>query len=36
MEIRPYLDAMVVIELDGAKIWGALEAGLSRYPAQEG
>ncbi|KIK95849.1 hypothetical protein PAXRUDRAFT_826578 [Paxillus rubicundulus Ve08.2h10] len=36
MEILPFEDPIVVLELDGEALWGALEAGLSKYPAQEG
>ena len=36
LEILPFEDPIVVIELDGAAIWDALEAALSTFPAQEG
>lgn len=36
MEILPFEDPVVVIKLDGAAIWEALEAALSKWPAQEG
>ncbi|KAH7910160.1 Metallo-dependent phosphatase-like protein [Hygrophoropsis aurantiaca] len=36
MEILPFEDPVVVIELDGQAIWDALEASLSKWPAQEG
>lgn len=36
MEILPFEDSLVVLELDGETIWAALEAGLSTWPAQEG
>lgn len=36
LEILPWEDPVVVLELDGAAIWDALEAGLSMWPAQEG
>ncbi|KAF8644157.1 hypothetical protein AX16_008684 [Volvariella volvacea WC 439] len=36
MEILPFGDPIVVLELDGAAIWGSLEASLSKWPAQEG
>ncbi|KDQ06600.1 hypothetical protein BOTBODRAFT_39511 [Botryobasidium botryosum FD-172 SS1] len=36
MEILPFEDPMVVIELDGESLWNALEAGFSMWPAQEG
>ncbi|KAF8078151.1 Metallo-dependent phosphatase-like protein [Lyophyllum atratum] len=36
LEILPFQDPIVVIELDGAAIWDALESSLSTWPAQEG
>ncbi|KAF9228782.1 Metallo-dependent phosphatase [Gyrodon lividus] len=36
LEVVPFEDPTVVIELDGEALWDALEAGLSKYPAQEG
>ncbi|KAJ2916879.1 hypothetical protein MD484_g3589, partial [Candolleomyces efflorescens] len=36
LEILPFEDPLVVIEADGETIWGALEGGLSKWPAQEG
>ncbi|KAF9234769.1 Metallo-dependent phosphatase-like protein [Melanogaster broomeanus] len=36
LEILPFEDPTVVLELDGEALWDALEAGLSKYPAQEG
>lgn len=36
MEILPFEDSIVVLELDGETIWQAFEAGLSTWPAQEG
>lgn len=36
LEIVPFDDPTVVLELDGESLWDALEAGLSKYPAQEG
>ncbi|KIM57102.1 hypothetical protein SCLCIDRAFT_1219786 [Scleroderma citrinum Foug A] len=36
LEILPFQDPVVVIELDGEKLWDAVEAGLSKFPAQEG
>ncbi|KAK7693184.1 hypothetical protein QCA50_002750 [Cerrena zonata] len=36
LEILPFEDPIVVIEVDGAAIWDALEAALSTFPAQEG
>lgn len=36
IEILPFEDSLVVLELDGETIWAALEAGLSTWPAQEG
>lgn len=36
LEILPFEDPLVVVELDGESVWGALEAGLEKWPAQEG
>lgn len=36
LEILPFEDPIVVLELDGKTIWEALEVGLSTWPAQEG
>ncbi|THV08018.1 Metallo-dependent phosphatase [Dendrothele bispora CBS 962.96] len=36
LEILPFDDPLVVLELDGQSIWDAIEAGLSTWPAQEG
>lgn len=36
MEILPFEDSLVVLELDGETIWAALETGLEPWPAQEG
>lgn len=36
LEILPFEDPIVVLELDGASLWDALEASLAKWPAQEG
>lgn len=36
LEILPFEDPIVALELDGETIWAALEAALSTWPAQEG
>lgn len=36
LEILPFEDPVVVIELDGEGMWDALEVALSKFPAQEG
>ncbi|TFK55022.1 Metallo-dependent phosphatase [Heliocybe sulcata] len=36
LEILPFEDPLVVLELDGETIWAALEASLETWPAQEG
>ncbi|KAH7889945.1 Metallo-dependent phosphatase-like protein [Phlebopus sp. FC_14] len=36
LEILPFEDPIVVLELDGEALWDALEAALSKFPAQEG
>lgn len=36
LEILPFEDPIVVLELDGETLWAALEASLETWPAQEG
>ncbi|KZP23681.1 Metallo-dependent phosphatase [Athelia psychrophila] len=36
LEILPFEDPIVVVELDGQRLWDALEASLETWPAQEG
>jgi len=36
LEIFPFDDAVVCLEIDGKGIWDTIENGLSRWPAQEG
>jgi len=36
LEILPFEDPLVVLELDGEALWGALESSLETWPAQEG
>ncbi|KAL1746984.1 Metallo-dependent phosphatase-like protein [Schizophyllum fasciatum] len=36
LEILPFEDPIIVLELDGQAIWDALEIGFSTWPAQEG
>ncbi|EMD38646.1 hypothetical protein CERSUDRAFT_113824 [Gelatoporia subvermispora B] len=36
LEILPFEDPVIVLELDGETIWAALEASLETFPAQEG
>lgn len=36
MEILPFDDPLVVLELDGKTIWTALEVALTPWPRQEG
>ncbi|GJE86791.1 bifunctional metallophosphatase/5'-nucleotidase [Phanerochaete sordida] len=36
LEILPFEDPIVVLEMDGETLWAALEAGLEKWPAQEG
>ncbi|OBZ75651.1 Trifunctional nucleotide phosphoesterase protein YfkN [Grifola frondosa] len=36
LEILPFEDPIIVLELDGETIWAALEASLETWPAQEG
>lgn len=36
LEILPFEDPLVVIEIDGQTLWDTLEASLETWPAQEG
>lgn len=36
LEILPFDDPTLVIEIDGATLWAALESALSTWPSQEG
>lgn len=36
LEILPFEDPIVVLEIDGATLWDALESSLKTWPAQEG
>ncbi|KAF8630348.1 hypothetical protein AX15_002916 [Amanita polypyramis BW_CC] len=36
LEILPFQDSIIVLEVDGATLWDALESSLSSWPAQEG
>jgi hypothetical protein len=36
LEILPFDDPVVVLQLDGETIWEALEVALELWPAQEG
>jgi 2',3'-cyclic-nucleotide 2'-phosphodiesterase (5'-nucleotidase family) len=36
LEILPFDDPIVVLELDGEAIWAALESSLETWPSQEG
>ncbi|KAI0055483.1 Metallo-dependent phosphatase [Artomyces pyxidatus] len=36
MEILPFEDPLVVLEIDGKTLWDTLEASLTTWPAQEG
>jgi 5'-nucleotidase len=36
LEILPFEDPVVVIEMSGRQIWACLESALGKYPAQEG
>ncbi|KIK93908.1 hypothetical protein PAXRUDRAFT_828526 [Paxillus rubicundulus Ve08.2h10] len=36
MTVLPFLDPMVVLELDANALWDAMESGLSRWPVHEG
>ncbi|KDR81434.1 hypothetical protein GALMADRAFT_239326 [Galerina marginata CBS 339.88] len=36
LEILPFEDPIIVVEVDGAALWDALESSLSTWPAQEG
>jgi 2',3'-cyclic-nucleotide 2'-phosphodiesterase (5'-nucleotidase family) len=36
LEILPFEDPAIVIEVDGAILWDAIESSLKTWPAQEG
>lgn len=36
LEILPFEDPLVVIEIDGDTLWETLEVSLATWPAQEG
>lgn len=36
MEILPFQDPIVLLEMDGKTLWTALESALEPWPAQEG
>lgn len=36
LDILPYSDPAVLIEVDGATLWDALNSALSKWPAHEG
>ena len=36
LEILPFEDPLVVLEIDGRTLWETLEASLETWPAQEG
>jgi 2',3'-cyclic-nucleotide 2'-phosphodiesterase (5'-nucleotidase family) len=36
LEILPFEDPLVVLEISGKTLWETLEASLSTWPAQEG
>jgi 5'-nucleotidase len=36
LEILPFEDPIIVVELDGATLWDAIESSLGMWPAQEG
>ena len=36
LEILPYDDPVVIIEVDGETLWDAFESSLKVWPAQEG
>lgn len=36
LEILPFEDPLVVLEISGKTLWEALEVSLSTWPAQEG
>jgi len=36
LEILPYEDPIIILELDGASLWDTLESALSKYPSPEG
>ena len=36
LEILPFDDPLVVLEIDGETLWDALESSLKLWPAHEG
>ena len=36
LEILPFEDPIIVLEVDGEAIWAAMESSLETWPAQEG
>jgi len=36
LEILPFQDPVIVLEVDGATLWDTLESALGKWPAQEG
>lgn len=36
VEILPFEDPVIVLEVDGETLWDALEGALRPWPAQEG
>jgi 2',3'-cyclic-nucleotide 2'-phosphodiesterase (5'-nucleotidase family) len=36
VEILPFGDPVVILELDGATLWDTLESSLGKWPALEG
>lgn len=36
MEILPFEDPILAIDIDGEMLWDALESSLSTWPSQEG
>lgn len=36
LEILPFEDPIIVIEVDGEMLWDAIESSLSTWPSQEG
>jgi len=36
LEILPFDDPVIILELDGATLWDTLENALGKYPALEG
>jgi 2',3'-cyclic-nucleotide 2'-phosphodiesterase (5'-nucleotidase family) len=36
LEVLPFEDPLVVLEISGKTLWEALEASLATWPAQEG